>query len=55
MAITSGPALDIKWGGTILRPTGDGELEYDLLDLTLKIKQVQTATYTARVKPALVM
>ena len=29
MAITGGPALDLKWGGTIFAPT-DSELEYDL-------------------------
>jgi hypothetical protein len=28
MALTGGPALDLKWGGMVLRPT-DGELEFD--------------------------
>lgn len=28
MALTGGPARDIKWGGLVLRPTKDGELEF---------------------------
>lgn len=30
MAIIGGPARDFKWGGMTLRPTKDGDLEYDL-------------------------
>ena len=30
MAITGGPFRDLKWGGTVLRPTKDGDAEYDL-------------------------
>jgi hypothetical protein len=29
MAITGGPARDFKYGGMVLRPTKDGELEYE--------------------------
>jgi hypothetical protein len=38
MAITGGPALDLKWGGMILRPTSDGELEYDLFGFDFESK-----------------
>lgn len=37
MALTGGPALDLKWGGMVFRPT-DGELEYDLFCMEFESK-----------------